>query len=455
MIASCRGYETMILAADRTPNWRIWLHVPTAKLHECVALSPNIDPNKLQISPTSWMAGKRMFSEGQAFKDRLFLAERSLGRTLRLGEFAAWAASVEWDIPSELASLADVSGRSGEPALAPDPNERLTLPEQVRILIQVMPEDRARARIEKAFRFRDVAYQPQFAVSYQDARIDWLTGVVVLRGLPRQPFTPTLTAAEFSRHFARAFAEAPQSAMPRQEPEEHLDTLENAGPDAEPETRPCERASSSATPHRFEHPLWEVGDILGWLMDRDPGNFGRFLTQDDFRSEYYVRVILKSGETSLSLNPRQELLHALQRGQLAAYRDGRRLDKIEWFSKNETDILNGIRGFVVERDEVLKIWPFINADAIAGERSGADDCPSAPVFTPGFRTNRAEDAERACEVFIDGMVERPQNKDTASEAARSHCGEALSRKAFERAWAKSAPAAWKHPGRPAGGNRSP
>jgi hypothetical protein len=83
-----------------------------------------------------------------------------------LRDFAVWARSVEWDIPSELASLAGASAERPTSAPNPDPNERLTLPEQVRLLARVMPADRAKARIEKAFRFREIACQPQFAVSY-------------------------------------------------------------------------------------------------------------------------------------------------------------------------------------------------------------------------------------------------------------------------------------------------
>jgi hypothetical protein len=195
----------------------------------------------------------------------------------------------------------------------PDPNERLTLPEQVRLLAQVMPEDRARARIDKAFRFREIRYQPEYAVAYEDARIDWASGRVVLRRLPRQPFTPTLSAAEFFQHF-----------MPSQ---------------------------------RF-------------LADTVP-------------------------------------------------------------TANE--------------DDELQALSLAQSDAVA-----------TPVRPPGIRTNRNEDAERECEVFIAewaaafnaGKEERPRNKAAAFEAARKRCGEALSQKAFERVWRRTAPAAWKTPGAP-------
>jgi hypothetical protein len=321
----------------------------------------------------------------------------------------------------------------------PDPNERLTLPEQLRLLAKVMPEERARARIEKAFRFREIDYQPQYAFPYVGAQIDWQTGRVTLSPLRHRPFTPTLTGAEFLGHF-----------LPSRP------TGDRASPlDDEDQSSATASTSSSPTPHRFEHPLWAFGDVLGWLMDRHPNNFGRFWTQDDFRSEYYRRAMLKSGSPPLVKNPRQVLLHALQRGQLTAYRQGRRLDRTEWFAKTETDILHGLRDFIVERDQVLNLWPAVNRPPTVSEQAAGDDQQSSPAATPpGFRTNRAEDAERECERFIDdsaaafnaGQKERPKNKDAAFEAARNHCGDALSRKAFERAWGRRAPAAWKAPG---------
>jgi hypothetical protein len=83
------------------------------------------------------------------------------------------------------------------------------------------------------------------------------------------------------------------------------------------------------------------------------------------------------------------------------------------------------------------------------QRQPASDQPAQPPPMPpsGIRTNRAADAESACETFIAGLTERPQNKDAAFEAAQNHCGEALSRKAFDRAWANMARAEWKRAGR--------
>ena len=63
--------------------------------------------------------------------------------------------------PTEPLSIADL-----------DPNERLTLSKQVQLLARTMPEEHAKGRIDKEFRFRELAYQPEYALAYDDARID-------------------------------------------------------------------------------------------------------------------------------------------------------------------------------------------------------------------------------------------------------------------------------------------
>jgi hypothetical protein len=101
----------------RAPNWCKWKYVPTATLYEAVALSLNIDPERIRRNPRAWMGGKR-FDEDQEFLDRLFVSKRnldSLGPLNSMGvryyqedpvvnvqAFAAWAASIGWNLPAEL-----------------------------------------------------------------------------------------------------------------------------------------------------------------------------------------------------------------------------------------------------------------------------------------------------------------------------------------------------------------
>ena len=105
----------------RAPNWRKWRHVLSATVCEAVALSLNIDPEKLRRNPRAWMGGKR-FYEDQEFLDRLFVANRNLDSigplnsmgmhyddedpVVNLHAFAAWAASIGWDMPAELSGPA-------------------------------------------------------------------------------------------------------------------------------------------------------------------------------------------------------------------------------------------------------------------------------------------------------------------------------------------------------------
>jgi len=81
--------------------------------------------------------------------------------------------------------------------MAYDPDEILTLADQLRLLVeQGMSEDQAKTRLTKLFEFRGKSiYSPKYAVSYEGAVIDFVTGRVVLRRLPRQSFTPTLPPA--------------------------------------------------------------------------------------------------------------------------------------------------------------------------------------------------------------------------------------------------------------------
>jgi hypothetical protein len=130
----------MTEAADRAPDWRIWKHVPKAKLYDCVALSLNIDPRKLRHDSQAWMTGGPgrpavpVFLEAQPFQDLWFLARESLGSTLagpinwreyqrgatpevKLAIFAKWARSVvEWEMPAELLQLAGDAALSGAAA---------------------------------------------------------------------------------------------------------------------------------------------------------------------------------------------------------------------------------------------------------------------------------------------------------------------------------------------------
>jgi hypothetical protein len=35
---------------------------------------------------------------------------------------------------------------------------------------------------------------------------------------------------------------------------------------------------------RFNHPLWDLRDVLGWVLDRKPARFGRINSGEDWKS---------------------------------------------------------------------------------------------------------------------------------------------------------------------------
>jgi hypothetical protein len=97
--------------------------------------------------------------------------------------------------------------------MARDPNKMLTLADELQLLTRIMPEEQAKARLYRAFSLSGRSmYSPKFAVSYEGCLIDFDTGRVTLRRLPRQPFTPIRTAAEFFEHFPEALSTAAPTA---------------------------------------------------------------------------------------------------------------------------------------------------------------------------------------------------------------------------------------------------
>lgn len=92
---------------------------------EAVALSLNIEPDKIKADGDAWMGANHPFDEGDEFSDRLAVLLANTSNKayfpspcvlsmeapykcgIKLAEFSAWAKSVaRWDIPPELAELA-------------------------------------------------------------------------------------------------------------------------------------------------------------------------------------------------------------------------------------------------------------------------------------------------------------------------------------------------------------
>lgn len=112
---------------DRTPNWNKWRLIPNLEQWKCVALSLNIDPDKVRCD--QWV-----FYESQEFKDRLYITCANLGRRLiklasygrnrdggrevSLRQFASWVKQTGWQAPPELLALADEEAAAANAATA-------------------------------------------------------------------------------------------------------------------------------------------------------------------------------------------------------------------------------------------------------------------------------------------------------------------------------------------------
>lgn len=118
------GFVPRKSESDRLPRWSKWRLMPEVKEWEAVALSLNIEPEKIKTDRNSWMGAAHPFDEGDEFNDRLeILNKHASNRTyfptpcilnmgnwyqyeVRLDEFAAWCAHVGFAIPPELSALA-------------------------------------------------------------------------------------------------------------------------------------------------------------------------------------------------------------------------------------------------------------------------------------------------------------------------------------------------------------
>jgi len=106
----------------RKPKWSKWRFILEVKLWEAIALSLNIDPDKVKFNHDNWALGNSVFEESKEFEDRLEILKRTIDRnnglksldisignqsanTISLPQFAVWALSIGWKIPQELADL--------------------------------------------------------------------------------------------------------------------------------------------------------------------------------------------------------------------------------------------------------------------------------------------------------------------------------------------------------------
>jgi len=104
---------------SRKPKWSKWNLIDDAEVWKVVALSLDIDPDKLDHDSTDWMAGGSYVNhEGEEFGDRLDVIRANYNKIddtpnvisfngiayfhINIPKFAKWAVSVNLEIPDEL-----------------------------------------------------------------------------------------------------------------------------------------------------------------------------------------------------------------------------------------------------------------------------------------------------------------------------------------------------------------
>jgi hypothetical protein len=122
-----------------------------------------------------------------------------------------------------------------------------------------------------------------------------------------------------------------------------------------------ERGSTAEPPSagRFNHPVWDLRDVIGWVLDRDPAKFGRIHSVEDARSAVHIALFYNSWpRNERDPNALTTILHALQRGELVAHQAKSALPREHWGGITERGLRFAIRdGLWFWREDVLTLWP--------------------------------------------------------------------------------------------------
>ena len=158
--------------------------MPEVLFWEAVALSLNIEPTKTKTESDGWMGSDHPFVEGEEFDDRLQILRANHNRKnfptpctlnlscwhlfgVRVDEFATWAHSIGWAIPSELADLAKTESTS--PSETPE----------------AAADERAAVGLTKnqiADAFRDIKFSFNKWIKNLGDPPDWLKSCLVVKG---------------------------------------------------------------------------------------------------------------------------------------------------------------------------------------------------------------------------------------------------------------------------------
>jgi hypothetical protein len=124
------------VGTSTSPDWNYWRQMPDEVLWKAVALSCNIEPRRERLPDSSYWINHTRWGDARQddryrlFHDRLEIATARIGELdvaalseggtnaarINLPRFAAWAVSMQWDIPQQLADIADIATKLSKPA---------------------------------------------------------------------------------------------------------------------------------------------------------------------------------------------------------------------------------------------------------------------------------------------------------------------------------------------------
>jgi hypothetical protein len=109
-------------------------------------------------------------------------------------------------------------------------------------------------------------------------------------------------------------------------------------------------------PSRFNDPIWDLRDVIGWVLDRDPAKFGRLYTKENITSALFRLNYTRGTRPEHDQQVLTTVVRALQRGDLVAY-DGTNPVARDFWTDKTPQYIRDSTGFLFRREDVLALWP--------------------------------------------------------------------------------------------------
>ena len=132
-----RAEKKARIGADISPDWHYWRQMPHEVLWKAVALSCDVEPRRERLGDSDYWINRARWGDAEQddryreFHDRLEIATAriselevdplNMGQSnvarIKLPEFAAWALSMQWEIPEEFANMANTATKARNPTV--------------------------------------------------------------------------------------------------------------------------------------------------------------------------------------------------------------------------------------------------------------------------------------------------------------------------------------------------